>query len=132
MVGRILLSGTLQFIPREWRKRLGVHLGVWDLRWSLEQLKRFGFSPTNVLDVGAFQGDWARTCLSVYPHARITFVEPQDSQQQTLANLVSQTKNIRFIQVLLGRTDRSSVPFSRRDQEAASCSKTKRHRRPSP
>jgi FkbM family methyltransferase len=86
-------------------------LGGCDLRWSLEQIKRFGFAPANVLDVGAFQGDWTRACLSVYPNARITCVEPQDSQQQKLGNLASQEKNIRVIQVLLGRTDRSSVPF---------------------
>ena len=112
MVGRTLLSGALQLIPHEWKERVGVHLEVCDLRWSLEQLKRFGFSPTNVLDVGAFQGDWARTCLSVFPHALITCVEPQDSQQESLANLASQTMNIKVIQVLLGKTDSFSVPFS--------------------
>ena len=111
MVGRIILSRTLKAIPREWRKRLGVYLGVCDLRWSMEQLKRFGFSPIDVLDVGAFQGDWARTCFSVWPHARITCVEPQDSQHQNLTNLASQTKNIEYIQVLLGRTDKASVTF---------------------
>jgi FkbM family methyltransferase len=111
VVGRILLSGTLQVIPRDWRKRLGVHLGVCDLRFSLEQLKRFGFSPTNILDVGAFQGDWAKICISVWPHAHITCIEPQDSQQQNLTNLASKKKNIGFIQVLLGRTDRCSVHF---------------------
>jgi FkbM family methyltransferase len=66
--------------------------------------------PGHVLDVGAFQGDWARLCLRVFPEAHITCIEPQDSQQQTFAK-ASQTKNIRLIQVLLGRTDRSSVPF---------------------
>jgi FkbM family methyltransferase len=111
MVRRIILSGALKLIPGEWKRRLNVHLGACNLRWSMEQMRRFGFNPTDVLDVGAFQGDWAKTCFSVWPQARITCVEPQDAQQETLVNLASQTKNIRFMQVLLGETDRCSVGF---------------------
>lgn len=98
-------------IPDPWKQRLAAPSGAPDIRVSLMKLKEFGFTPGPIMDVGAFQGDWARMCLRVFPEAHITCVEPQDSQQQTLADLASQTKNIRIIQVLLGRTDRSSVPF---------------------
>jgi len=56
MLGRNLLSLLLKMMPSEWRQRLAIHLGVCHIRWSLMHLKRFGFGPSNVMDVGPFEG----------------------------------------------------------------------------
>lgn len=109
---REALGLFLNLLPKEWKNALGIYLGAPHINWSLRQLRRFGFKPEHVLDVGAFRGEWARMCLGVFPEAHITCVEPQESQQQTLADLASQAKNIKVIQVLLGKTDSFSVPFS--------------------
>ncbi len=98
-------------IPREAKRRLGVHLGVPDLRWSLMDLKRFGFRPRQVLDVGAFRGDWARVCREVFPESFITCIEPQDSVQKELRALAARDPHIRVAQVLLGKEYRAIVPF---------------------
>ena len=106
-----LLGLLLATLPRELRRRLSVHLGTPDLRWSLMQLRRFGLSPHSVLDVGAFKGDWARTFLKVFPDAHVTCLEPQDEPQADLSRLAKEYKNVRVIQTLVGRQVLGAVPF---------------------
>lgn len=110
-VSNRLLGAFLRILPQEFKRRLGVHLGVPDLRWSLMQLRRFGFTPMHVMDVGAFKGDWARVCLSVFPEATITCIEPQNETQRSLQKLAREYSNIKVIQTLLGGSERGNVIF---------------------
>jgi len=111
MFARSLLGFLLKSIPFDLRRRLAVHLGVPDISWSLRQLRRFGFIPKHVMDVGAFKGDWARVCIDVFPEATIMCIEPQDAQQEELKKLASEYPKVKVIQTLLGRVERESVPF---------------------
>jgi FkbM family methyltransferase len=88
-----------------------VHLGVPDVGWSLLQLRRFGFAAENVMDVGAFKGDWARICLNIFPKAMITCVEPQDGPQKELKKIANEYSNIKIIQALLGKSAFGNVSF---------------------
>ncbi len=106
-----LLGWGLRMLRRETRRRLGVHLGVPDIRWSLMELKRFGFYPQQVMDAGAFNGDWARICLDIFPESTLTCVEPQDSVQAELQALASAHSNVRTLRTLLGRQAKEGVPF---------------------
>jgi FkbM family methyltransferase len=111
MAAREALQILLHLLPREWKRRLGVYLGCCDLNWSLEQMKRFGFMPRNVLDVGAFQGEWAKSCLKVYPQAHIMCIEPQEDAQSKLRGLARQHPNLKVIQTLLGSQVSPHIPF---------------------
>ncbi|MCX5908337.1 MAG: FkbM family methyltransferase [Deltaproteobacteria bacterium] len=93
------------------KRRLGVHLGVPDIRWSLMELHRLGFFPGPVMDVGAYRGDWARLCLGIFPQAMILCVEPQDGVQNDLGALAADNHNVHILQGLLGREERGGVPF---------------------
>jgi hypothetical protein len=42
-------------------------------------LKRFGFAPKNILDIGANRGLWTREAIKFFPEERYTLVEPQDA-----------------------------------------------------
>ena len=106
------LRVLLKILPPEWKQRLSTHLGVPSLRWSLLQLKRFGFTPLQVMDVGAFKGDWAKICARIFPEARITCVEPQDEAQDLLQQLSAAYLNVHVIQTLLGRYRKDVVPFN--------------------
>ena len=111
MFARVLLGFLLKSIPSDLQRRLAVHLGVPDIRWSLRQLRRFGFVPNNIMDVGAFRGDWTKICLEIFPDASITCVEPQDGLQDTLRELAERHPNIHIIQTLLGRSVNNNVRF---------------------
>jgi FkbM family methyltransferase len=110
-LGLKTLGLFLQMFPYKWKRRLGVHLGAPDVRWSLGQLCRFGFYPKQIVDVGAFRGDWARICHDIFPEATITCVEPQEACQEELRKLASQYSNIKVIRTLLGKTEQENVPF---------------------
>ncbi len=64
-LGRFALSSALALIPERYRATLAVHLGRPDLRFSLLQLRQFGFMPKHVLDGGAYHGEWTAQCLEV-------------------------------------------------------------------
>jgi FkbM family methyltransferase len=110
-IGSRILGLLLRTFSKDLKRRFGVHLGAPDVRWSLTQLRRFGFVPEHVLDVGAFKGDWTRICLDIFPEATITCIEPQDSTQQELQKIASKNSNVEIIQTLLGSSVRDSVPF---------------------
>ena len=70
-----------------------------------------GLPRQHVLDVGAFEGDWTRACLDVYPQAFVTCIEPQEGLQPRLRALASQAHNVQIIQTLLGEANTPQVPF---------------------
>jgi FkbM family methyltransferase len=111
-IRRKALGVMFGLIPPDWRKKIGCHLGAPDLRWSLMQLRRYGFSPKNIMDVGAFRGDWTKIYLEVFPEAYITCIEPQDAYREILDKFAEKHSNIRIIQALLGKKVDRAVNFS--------------------
>ncbi len=55
-----------------------------DMPFMLEKLKRSGFSPNWILDVGANTSEWSRTAKSIFPAAHCFLIEPQIEMQPTL------------------------------------------------
>ena len=51
------------------------------LTTSYERLKKIGFIPTSVLDVGAYHGDWTRFTQSMFPGASYTMIEANPHPQ---------------------------------------------------
>jgi FkbM family methyltransferase len=101
----------LESLPKDYKRRLGIYLGMPHIRWSLNQLRCFGFVPLNVLDAGAFKGEWAKECLRAFPEAHITCIEPQDACQEELQLLAEKYSNVRIVQILLGRSGRDGIAF---------------------
>jgi FkbM family methyltransferase len=98
-------------IPQNVKQKLAICLGAPHITWSLSQLKSFGFTPSHVVDIGAYRGEWARTCLKAFPAAHITCVEPQQASLPYLEALVKQHPNINVMHCLLGRSCQENVPF---------------------
>ena len=118
-VSNKLLGAFIRILPEEPRRRLGVHLGSPDLQWSLMQLRRLGFIPKHIMDVGAFKGDWARVGVKTFPEATIFCIEPQNESQQDLQELAREYSNIKVIQTLLGASKRENVPFQQIGQASS-------------
>ena len=106
------LGLLLSLLPQELRQRIGTHLGVPSICWSLMQLKRFGFAPSHIMDVGGFKGDWAKLCARIFPEAQIICVEPQDQVQDMLRELAANHPNIHVIRTLLGKDIKDTVSFN--------------------
>jgi FkbM family methyltransferase len=60
-------------------------------------LKKAGFSPRHILDVGANHGLWTREAMVVFPDAQYTLVEPQDELKSNIEDLVQSGRKIEWI-----------------------------------
>ncbi|MDH3533648.1 MAG: FkbM family methyltransferase [Gammaproteobacteria bacterium] len=80
---------------------------------ALRALRRNGFSPRSILDIGAYKGKWAATVMHIYPDARFLMIEAQEHMRPRLEELVRQHPD-RLVAViaLLGDAARRSVDFN--------------------
>jgi FkbM family methyltransferase len=74
-------------------------------------MKRRGFAPRHVIDVGANKGNWTRAAINFFPEAYYSLVEPQDPLKRHVQDLIDGGYKIRWINA--GAGDKSgSLPFS--------------------
>lgn len=67
-------------------------------------LKRLGFAPKHIMDIGANHGLWTREALKFFPDARYTLVEPQDDLKTNIQDLFDGGRKIQWINA--GASDR--------------------------
>jgi FkbM family methyltransferase len=60
-------------------------------------LKRQGFSPRHIIDVGANHGNWTRTAVRFFPDAQYTLIEPQGFLQKSVQDLLESGYKIKWI-----------------------------------
>jgi len=60
-------------------------------------LKRIGFDPRHIIDVGANHGYWTRAALQFFPQACFTLVEPQDNLRTNIEDLIEQGYKLQWI-----------------------------------
>ncbi|MDX1539777.1 MAG: hypothetical protein R3349_00095, partial [Geminicoccaceae bacterium] len=100
----------IRAVRRRLRTILERRLGVPSVPAALAHLHRQGFSPTTVFDVGAYRGDFARTCLARWPAATVACFEPQRRMTALLESAAAATAGrIRVFPVLLGSSEQSRV-----------------------
>jgi FkbM family methyltransferase len=74
-------------------------------------LRRFGFAPKYILDVGANRGLWTREALKFFPEAHYTLVEPQDYLKTYIQDLLEGGGKIEWINA--GASDQAgTLPFT--------------------
>jgi hypothetical protein len=56
-------------------------LQVCDMKWSLENLKRNGFVPKVIIDIGAYVGAWTEMAKGVFPNSYFLMIEAQPSKE---------------------------------------------------
>jgi FkbM family methyltransferase len=93
-------------------------------------MKRIGFKPEHIVDVGANHGGWTRTALRYFPDAYYTLLEPQAWLKKSVEDLLASNPRIRWFNVGAGekkgtlkftlaeRDDSSSFRFSPEEAQA--------------
>jgi FkbM family methyltransferase len=105
--------------PSGLKKQLKDHLGVPSVESSLANMRRNGFLPHRVIDVGAYHGDWTRMVKRQFPEAAVLMVEPQLSLQEHLTSVASEFRDLTIAPVLLGATEKSTVTFHHVDSASS-------------
>jgi FkbM family methyltransferase len=79
---------------------------------TLLALKRRGWSPATIIDVGAYTGDWTRMVRSIFPDAAVLMIEAQESKAETLRSVSAESEGKVELEItLLGATDGEEVRF---------------------
>jgi len=97
--------------PEALKRRIKQSLAVPSMELSLIGMRRNGFNPSLIVDVGAYVGDWARLCHRLFPAAAILMIEPQAARQAALREVANRIERVEVVSALLGPEARQSVPF---------------------
>ena len=92
----------LRFLPESWKESLRLRAGAVTLRSRLESLRAAGFRPRQIIDAGAFQGEWTRLALEVFPKSEVLMIEPQTTHRDALAALTAAHPGVKLRHALLG------------------------------
>jgi FkbM family methyltransferase len=95
-------------LPESERFRLGFPY----VMGLLENLKKNGFAPQTVIDVGANVGDWSRMTSQVFPSAQFFMIEGNPDNEPFLRNSASMVgENSEYSILLLGPEEKGGVTF---------------------
>jgi FkbM family methyltransferase len=100
-----------KFFPFSFKRKVKEHLGVPSLHWSLQNLKKKGFNPKNVVDIGAYEGEWTKDFLEVYPNANILMIEAQQKKESILKLVKENNSNVDYTIELVSSDDNLEVNF---------------------
>jgi len=106
-----MIQFVKRLMPSKFKRDVKEHLGVPSLHWSLQNMQRCGFTPSFVLDIGAYEGYWTQDLLEVFPDARVYMIEAQESKREKLEAVAKQFPKVDFAIQLLSSRDGSEVFF---------------------
>ncbi|WP_026899006.1 FkbM family methyltransferase [Daejeonella oryzae] len=101
-----LLSYIKQLIPSTLKASIRSRLGIPSQQKSFNNLKKSGISPKIVLDIGAYEGNWARDLKNIFPDAQILMIEGQTSKSEILKTVCKNNTGIDYHIALLGASSK--------------------------
>ncbi len=81
----------------------------------LKDIKKEGFNPKTILDIGAHTGQFYRWAKNVWPNAFIWMVEANDCHEIALKNIVNNS-NDKYTIATLGDSERDVTFYTRSDK----------------
>lgn len=97
-------------IPSRLVSAIKDQVGAPDMFTSLERLKTKNFTPSAIVDIGAYQGWWSETARAVFPDAAITMVEPLPERSDQLSSVANRI-HAHYCQALCGPKDDQLLSF---------------------
>jgi len=87
--------------------------------WSLQNMRKNGFIPKTIIDIGAYQGEWTREVLTIFPAANFLMIEAQDQKRAFMSRVTNDfSRQVDYHIGLLGAQDGLEVEFN--EMETAS------------
>lgn len=82
------------------------------VEWSLRNIRSLGFQPHQIIDVGAYVGNWTRMVKSIFPDAKVLMIEAQRPKETDLRRVCDQfSGEVAYRMSLLGANHQEHVPF---------------------
>lgn len=80
------------------------------MRHGLLDLRRRGFAPRGIVDIGAFEGNWSLMAHEIWPDAGLVLIEANQQKHPRLER-IAEDKGFRLERALLGPQDGLEVTF---------------------
>ena len=106
-----LLHVAFNLSPVEFQKFSYLYHFAPNMALGLMDLKKRGFSPKTIVDVGAFQGDWSNLARQIWPESKAIMIEPNLAKQPKVSETADQLGAILFDD-LIGAEDGRVVEFN--------------------
>jgi FkbM family methyltransferase len=87
------------------------NLALTQTPFGLHVLQALGFRPKGILDIGAFEGTFARTARHFFAQSPILMLEAQPGKEVQLKAIAAQLPDVDYRIVLLGTENRADVAF---------------------
>jgi FkbM family methyltransferase len=87
------------------------NLALTQIPFGLHVLQALGFRPKGILDIGAFEGAFARTARHFFAQSPILMLEAQPGKEAQLKAIAAQLPDVDYRIVLLGTENRADVAF---------------------
>ena len=98
------------------KKEIVQRFEVPSMERSLGNMRRLGFRPAGVVDIGAYKGEWTVMTRAIFPEAGFLMLEAQESQRAILENIKNQfPASVNYRIALLGAENREGVDFHQYD-----------------
>jgi FkbM family methyltransferase len=78
---------------------------------GVARLRDLGFSPTGILDVGAYQGDFSRGARKIFDGAAILMIDALAENESVLAAVCRELRNADYLIAVLGDSEMQSTSF---------------------
>ena len=78
---------------------------------GLSRLRDLGFSPTNILDVGAYTAQFAREAREIWKDAYIFMIDAMPEQEPILASACRELGNADYLITMLGEREMEAASF---------------------
>jgi FkbM family methyltransferase len=89
------------------------------MEWSLQNIKRLGFEPAQIVDVGAYNGDWTKMVKAIYPKAKVLMLEAQKGKDAALKQVSAAYRgDVSYQIALLGAESGKPITFYEYDPVA--------------
>src|SRR5688500_3174217 len=106
------MSRLLDLLPSSFKQRLKVKIGAPHMYWSIENLKRNGFRPRVIADVGAFTGEFTRKVRRTFPDASFYMFEANPGMEKVLKAFADEhPENVKLFMKCLGSTAGQVISF---------------------
>lgn len=105
---KMLLRTARQLVPANYNMQHGLP----SMAWSVGNLKKLGYHPSTIIDVGAYQGNWTKEMQPIFPEANFLLIEPQPERAAVLSVLAKQSPKVYFESALAGATDDAETAFN--------------------
>jgi FkbM family methyltransferase len=87
------------------------NLALTQVPFGLHVLQRLGFQPKGILDIGAFEGAFARTARHFFAQSPILMIEAQPGKEVQLKAISAELPDVDYRIVLLGAENRADAAF---------------------